>query len=194
MKESDTSVLYIKNMVCPRCIKVVSEELGKLGFAVAEVQLGKAEMNTLLSAEDRLSIQEALQRNGFDLLDHKKNRITEQIKRIILDGIRTNLFSEMNINLSQYISEQLHLEYSYLSNLFTSVEGKSIERFVILQKTERIKEWISYGELSIKEMADQLGYSSLQALSAQFKKETGMTPTEFKKTQEGRTRTSITDI
>lgn len=177
----NTTVLNIKNMVCPRCIKVVSEELTKLSFEVASIQLGQVVINKTISVNDIKNIKEALSLNGFELLDDKKSKTIEAIKIVIIDGIREGIFSEMNINISQYISNQLHMEYTQLSSLFSSVEGKSIERYVILQKTERIKELISYNELNIKEISILLGYSSLQALSSQFKKETGLSPTEFKK-------------
>ena len=176
-----STVLNIKNMVCPRCIKVVSEELTKLSFEVASIQLGQVVINKTISVNDIKNIKEALSLNGFELLDDKKSKTIEAIKIVIIDGIREGIFSEMNINISQYISNQLHMEYTQLSSLFSSVEGKSIERYVILQKTERIKELISYNELNIKEISILLGYSSLQALSSQFKKETGLSPTEFKK-------------
>jgi AraC-like DNA-binding protein len=100
----------------------------------------------------------------------------------------------MGMNLSEYLSETFHMEYTHLSALFSSTEGKSIERFVILQKVERIKELITYDELSVKQIADQLGYSSLQALSGQFKKETGITPSEFKKMASGVGRKPISEV
>ena len=177
----NTTVLNIKNMVCPRCIKVISDELTKLGFEICSIQLGKVELNKITTVNEIKNIQEMLSLNGFELLDDKKSKTIEAIKIVIIDGIREGIFSEMNINISQYISNQLHIEYTQLSSLFSSVEGKSIERYVILQKTERIKELISYNELNIKEISILLGYSSLQALSSQFKKETGLSPTEFKK-------------
>lgn len=186
-------ILHIKNMVCPRCIKVVSEELNALGHEFKAIQLGKVELDSSLSPEQLEEIRTVLEKNGFELLDDKKSKVIEAVKILIIEGIRDGKFSEMNINLSQYLSENVQMEYSHLSNLFSSVEGKSIERFVILQKIERIKELITYDELSIKQIADTLGYSSLQALSNQFKKETGMTPTEFKKLS-GEGRNFISDI
>ncbi|MDB5258543.1 MAG: transcriptional regulator, AraC family [Chitinophagaceae bacterium] len=181
-------------MVCPRCIKVVSDELHTLGFDINRIELGKVELKTVPTNSDLLKIKTSLEKNGFELLDDKKSRVIEKVKILIIESIRDGKFSEMNINLSQYLSDQVQMEYTHLSTLFSSVEGKSIERFVILQKVERIKELITYGELSIKEIAHYLGYSSLQALSGQFKKETGLTPTAFKAMSEGSDRKSISDV
>ena len=191
---STNSTLHIKNMVCPRCIKVVADELQQLGLGIKTIELGKVELNTTVTPLELQEIKIVLEENGFELLDGKKSRTIEKIKIIIIEGIRNGKFSAMSIKLSEYISEMIHMEYTHLSTLFSSVEGKSIERFVILQKVERIKELITYDELSIKQIADHLGYSSLQALSNQFKKETGMTPTEFKKITSGSGRKSISEV
>ena len=188
------SILYIKNMVCPRCIKVVSDELQTLGLEVKNIELGKVELRKSISPEVLQQVKSVMEKNGFELLDDKKSRVIERIKVLLIEGIRDGKFSQMDINLSEYISESVHMEYTHLSTLFSSVEGKSIERFLILQKIERIKELITYDELSVKQIADQLGYSSLQALSNQFKKETGLTPTEFKKIARGSRRKPISDI
>lgn len=187
-------MIHIKNMVCPRCIKVVYDEFQTLGLEIKHIELGKVELKKAISSESINIIKGILKKNGFELLDDKKTKIIEQIKILIIEGIHDGKFSQMNINISEYISESVHMEYTHLSTLFSSVEGKSIERFLILQKTERIKELITYDELSIKQIADQLGYSSLQALSNQFKKETGITPTEFKKIRGRNIRKSINDL
>lgn len=189
-----TTVLHIKNMVCPRCIKVVSEELNSLGFEIQTIQLGRVEIKASPSGDELNDIKTVLEKNGFELLDDKKSRIVEKIKVLIIEGIRNGKFTDMHINLSKYISDQVQMEYTHLSTLFSSTEGKSIERFAILQKTERIKELITYDELSIKEIAHSLGYSSIQALSSQFKKETGMTPTDFKKLSTNTDRKPISEV
>ncbi len=176
----NTTELYIKNMVCPRCIKVVKDELTILGAEPSEVELGKATLKKPADENLLNKIQQALENNGFELLDDRKSKLIERIKIIIIDLIREGKIAEMNVNFSDHLSEQLHMDYGYLSTLFSSVEGKTIERFVIGQKIEKVKELVSYNELSVKQIADFLGYSSLQALSSQFKKETGMTPTDFK--------------
>jgi len=176
----NASELYIKNMVCPRCIKVVRDELANLGIETEEVQLGKAVLKQPADEHKLSLIQQALENNGFELLDDRRSKLIERIKILIIDLIRNGEIAEMHVNVSHYLSEQLHMDYGYLSTLFSSVEGKTIERFVIGQKIEKVKELISYDEMSIKQIADFLGYSSLQALSSQFKKETGMTPSDFK--------------
>ncbi|MFN8415418.1 MAG: AraC family transcriptional regulator [Cytophagaceae bacterium] len=188
------TTLYIKNMVCPRCIKVVQEELEKLNYPISKIQLGTVDINQAITDTELLTIRNVLSQNGFELLDDKKLKTIERIKILIIEGIRSGLFFEMNKNISQYLSEELNMEYTHLSSLFSSVEGKTIERFVILHKIERIKELIIYNELSIKEIADSLGYSSLQALSNQFKKETGITPSEFKKVSTFNNRKSIDEV
>ncbi len=188
------NILYIKNMVCPRCIKVVSDELQQLGLGIKDIQLGKVELINTLTTDDLQNVKIVLEKNGFELLDDKKFRVIEKIKILILESIRDSKFYAMNINLSEYISSKVNMEYTHLSSLFSSVEGKSIERFAILQKIEYIKELMTYDELSVKQIAEQLDYSSIQALSNQFKKETGITPTEFKKLALGTGRKPINEI
>lgn len=181
-------------MVCPRCIKVVSDELQQLGLGIKDIQLGKVELINTLTTDDLQNVKIVLEKNGFELLDDKKFRVIEKIKILILESIRDSKFYAMNINLSEYISSKVNMEYTHLSSLFSSVEGKSIERFAILQKIEYIKELMTYDELSVKQIAEQLDYSSIQALSNQFKKETGITPTEFKKLALGTGRKPINEI
>lgn len=192
--EVANNTLQIKNMVCPRCIKVVSDELQQLGLGVKDIQLGKVELQTSVTELELQQIKTALEENGFELLGDKKSRNIEKIKILIIEGIRNGKFSAMPIKLSEYISDVIHMEYTHLSTLFSSVEGKSIERFVILQKVERIKELITYDELSVKQIADQLGYSSIQALSGQFKKETGITTSEFRKLASDVGRKPISEV
>ena len=181
MSKINYNILYIKNMVCPRCIRVIKEELEQSNFVIKEIILGKVEFLTSINQNDYNLIKSILEESGFQILDDKKTQLIEQVKIIILEGIRKGRFAQIKINISQYISDQVHVEYTNLSSIFSSLEGKSIERFLIQQKIEYVKELISYGELSIKQIADKLAYSSLQALSAQFKKETGLTPSDFKK-------------
>lgn len=181
-------------MVCSRCIKVVSEELKILGLDMQHIQLGKVKLATQPSKEELNNIRSVLNKNGFELLDDKKSMTVESIKVLIIEGIRNNNISDLNINISQYISNQIQMEYSYLSHLFSSVEGKTIERFVILQKIERVKELLLDDELSIKQISAKVGYSSLQALSNQFKKETGLNPRDFKRNANDIVRKSLNDI
>ncbi|MGE5848069.1 MAG: AraC family transcriptional regulator [Ignavibacteria bacterium] len=174
--------LYIKNMVCPRCIKVVKEELEKLNLNVKHVQLGEAFIETRDSEIDISKIKEVLENNGFELLDDKQAKIIENIKLRIIELIHQNSNDKfLNVNFSAYLSEKLNMSYQHLSSLFSSKEGITIEKYFINQKIEKVKELLVYDELTLSEISYKLGYSSVQHLSNQFKKVTGFTPSEFKK-------------
>lgn len=172
--------LFIKNMVCNRCIMVVKNELEKLGYHVNTMELGEAGIAEEVDAEGKNRIDTALQKYGFSLIDDKKSRIIERIKNLIVDLVHDKN-SELRVNLSDYLSNELNLDYPYISNLFSQVEGTTIEKYYIAQKIERVKEWLVYDELSLSEIAFRLHYSSVAHLSSQFKKVTGLTPAYFKK-------------
>lgn len=180
----DNKTLYIKNMVCDRCIKVVKEELMKLDHVVTTIKLGEVILSKEPDTMQLIEIKKTLKANGFEFLDDKKSKIIEKIKNLIIELIYYKEQTSPHINYSEYLSNKIGLDYSYISSLFSSVENKTIEKYIISQKIERVKELILYGELSVKEIADKLNYSSLQALSSQFKKETGLTPTEFRNIKE----------
>ena len=167
--------LAIKNMVCARCVRVVKEELEKLGLTVNEVQLGEA---TVTGNADQEEIKNALAAAGFELLEDKKARLIEQVKNYIIQLVQDP--ESRTANYSDLISEHIHKDYHYLSQLFSATENVTIEKYIILQKIERVKEWLVYDELSLSEMAYKLGYSSVAHLSSQFKQVTGFTPTTFK--------------
>lgn len=171
--------IYIKNMVCNRCRMVVRNELEQRGLEPLTVELGEAELKNELSDAGKKELGEALHQLGFELIDDKKSRLIERIKTIIIELVHQKN-SEMNTNLSELLAEQLHHDYHYLSNLFSEVEGTTIEKFFIAQKIERVKELLVYDELSLSEIAYQLNYSSVAYLSSQFKKVTGLTPSYFK--------------
>lgn len=171
--------LYIKNMVCNRCIMVVKAELEKFGLHLTNIELGQVEITEELNNKNKKELNEVLLTYGFVLMDDKKSRVIEQIKNIIIEQVRYSK-EPLKINLSNFISDNLHLNYHYLSNLFTKVEGTTIEHYYLAQKTERIKELLVYDELSLGEIALQLNYSSVSHLSKQFKKFTGLTPSHFK--------------
>ena len=175
-----TQELHIKNMVCNRCIKVVRDELEKLGCAVHSVELGKAVVSY---PEDQSldPIKMVLEQNGFELIEDKKAQLVDTIKTTIIELIYQDKLEEMNINFSDYLSEKLGKDYHYLTSLFSSVTSITIEKFFILQKVERAKEWLFYNDFTLSEMAFKLGYSSVAHLSNQFKQVTGLTPTHFKK-------------
>lgn len=172
--------IYIKNMVCSRCIKVVSEEIKNLGFEIKSIVLGHVELTTNINEEELNSIKSVLEKNSFELLSSRSSRIISLIKIEIIRVIHHNEEFPSNIKFSDYLSNKIGKDYSYLSNLFSNTEGITIEKYMILQKTERVKELLLYDELSLNEIAYQLGYSSVQYLSLQFKSTTGLTPTSFK--------------
>src|SRR5690606_5755895 len=175
--------IFIKNMVCNRCIMVVENELDKLNLDVNSVSLGKVDLNRPLTQEDKVKLKEVLLPLGFEVIDDKRSRIIESIKNIIIDVVH-HQNAEVKINLSELLSSKLHLDYGYLSTLFSEVEGTTIEKYVIAQKIERVKELLVYDELSLSEIAFQLNYSSVAYLSNQFKKVTGLTPSHFKQIKE----------
>ena len=174
------NTLYIKNMVCPRCIDTVKDILDELEIKTSSIELGEVNTSTQITSDQKTQLEELLAARGFELLQDQKSKLIGQIKSIIVDRIHHDK-QGLNVNFSTLISEKLNQEYSSLSRLFSSVEGTTIERFILKQKIERVKELIFYNELTFSEIAHQMDYSSVAHLSAQFKKETGMTPSQFKK-------------
>ena len=171
--------LHIKNMVCQRCIMTVESDLKDLGISYADIELGLVTLVGPLTADQKRAFSEQLDAQGFELLEEGNSSLIDKVKTVIIEMIHHR--QELpRINYSEYISEQVHKDYSYLSKLFSSVEGITIEKFIIKQKIEKVKELLSYGEKAFKEIALDLDYSSVQHLSNQFKKETGMTPSQFK--------------
>ncbi|MDZ4059038.1 MAG: helix-turn-helix domain-containing protein [Bacteroidales bacterium] len=172
--------LYIKNMVCIRCKIVVKNELEKLGIGYILIELGQVEIESQLSPEQRLQLDEALRKSGLELMDDKKSVLIEKIKCIIIETVH---YSEVKLktNLSDYISDKLGYDYTYLANLFSEVTGITIEKFYLNHKIEKVKELLVYNELNLTEIAFDLGYSSLAHLSNQFKKFTGLSPSHFKR-------------
>ena len=171
--------LFIKNMVCNRCIKVVSDELTKLGYTVEEIELGRVEIKENPTDEELNKIIEILESNGFALIEDSKKKITEKIKNIIIAKVH-HQEGESDIPFSKIIENEIGKDYSSLSKIFSSIEQITIEHFIILQKIEKVKEYLRYGEMTLSEIAYNLGYKSVNHLSSQFKKHTGMTATEFK--------------
>ena len=179
--------LYIKNMVCNRCIMVVKNELEKLGIKPCAISLGEVQLDEAINETEIKTISLVLEKFGFALLDDKKSRIIERIKNIIVE--LTHYQDEQpKTNLSDILSNDLKHDYNYLSNLFSKIEGITIEKYYIAQKIERIKELLVDDELSLSEIAFKLNYSSVAYLSNQFKKVTGMTPSYFKNIQSGKRR------
>lgn len=177
--------LYVKNMVCNRCIMVVKNEFEKLGYTPMNVQLGEVEIKEDLPFGEVGIINRHLKEFGFELIDNSKSRTIEKIKNIIIDLIH-HQDGTIKVNYSDYIESKLGKDYGYLSNLFSEIEGTTIEKYIIHQKIERVKELLVYDELSLNEIADQLGYSSVAYLSNQFKKVTGLTPGHFRQVKENK--------
>jgi AraC family transcriptional regulator len=176
-----TKTLYIKNMVCPRCIKVVKEELNKLGLNVISVELGEATVEANNYPISTNEIKKILENNGFELLDDKQGKLVEKIKTLIIDKIQNSKPGDFEkFNFSKYLSDNLNVTYHYLSHLFSSLEDSTIEKYIIHQKIEKVKELLVYNELTLSEISYNLGYSSVQHLSNQFKQVTGFTPSYYK--------------
>lgn len=176
--------LYIKNMVCSRCVMVVQSELVKLGLEPTDVQMGVVRLkDDFIEDVKRDELDRKLKEFGFELLDNSKTRVIDQIKNLIIDKVHRSESLEEKVNWSKLISDKLFHEYNYLSSLFSSVEGVTIEQYIIRQKIERVKELLFYDELNLSQISNKLGYSSIAHLSAQFKKITGQTPSQFKKTR-----------
>jgi AraC family transcriptional regulator len=174
-----TMTLYVKNMVCDRCIRVVAQELENIGLDVRNVTLGEVTLTGNSSDIPIDQISRTLEENGFELIEDRKARTIEQLKLAIIRLIREP--GDRKLKYSAYLSKELGLEYHYLSTLFSSVENVTIEQFIIRQRVERAKELLKYGEMTLSEIAYELGYSSVQHLSSQFKRITGLTPTQFKR-------------
>ena len=172
-------ILYIKNMVCIRCKMVVKDELTKLGIRFTSVELGEVELMENISAEQHTQIKSALLKSGLELMDNKKSILIQKIKNVIIELVH---YSEepLTVNFSEYLSQKLIYDYTYLANLFSEVQGTTIEKFLISHKIERVKELLVYNELNLTEIAYRMHYSSVAHLSAQFKKVTGLTPSHFK--------------
>ena len=187
-----SEIIHIKNMVCPRCISAVSNILQELTIPYSTIKLGEVELTTTLSKETKNIFSRALQDSGFSLINNRKSQLIEQMKTLVVDKIYHST-DELNIKWADYLSEKLHLDYKYLSSLFSSVESITFEQYIINQKIERIKELIVYDELTLSEIAHTLNYSSVAYLSNQFKKVTGMTPTQFKKSVD-KNRKSLDEI
>lgn len=171
--------IYIKNMVCNRCKMVVKSELEELGLFPLEVELGEVTLKNDLTEEEKKRVNDRFLELGFELIDDKKSRLIERVKNLVVELVHHS-GENLNINVSEYLVQHIAMEYNYLSNLFSEVEGTTIEKFYIAQRIERVKELLVYDELSLSQIADQMGYSSVAYLSTQFKKVVGLTPSYFK--------------
>lgn len=166
-------------MVCDRCIKAVNEELSKLGYTVIEIELGRVELKENPDSNELAKISNVLLDNGFELIEDSKKKLVEKIKNIVITKIHHSE-SEEDLKFSKLLEEETGKDYSSLSKIFSSIEQTTIEHFIIMQKIEKVKEYLRYGEMTLSEIAYSLGYKSVNHLSNQFKKYTGLTATEFK--------------
>ena len=181
-------------MVCDRCIMAVDSVLRNASIDFKSIKLGEVTLNQpSISQNDLESLSQELEHLGFELIDDRKSRIIETIKTKIIELVHY-IDGQSPQKLSVVLSEALHYDYNYLSNLFSSIEGVTIEHYYIQQRVEKVKELLVYDELTLSEIAFKLGYSSVAYLSSQFKKTTGLTPSAFKKLRENRERKSLDNL
>ncbi len=179
-------------MVCSRCKMVVKAELEKLRLQSLTVELGEVELKSDTTKETLHQLDTALQNLGFEIIDDRKSRIIEKIKNTIVEIIHHS-DENIGVNLSEYLTKKVNYDYGYLSNLFSEVEGTTIEKYLIAQKMEKVKELLKYDELTLSQIADRLGYSSIAYLSNQFKKQTGLSPSFYKSLKQN-SRRNIEDL
>ncbi|PWH85055.1 helix-turn-helix domain-containing protein [Brumimicrobium oceani] len=172
-------ILHIKNMVCPRCITAVENVLQEMKISFEKIELGQVEINQELNDSLRENLSKKLNSLGFELLSSGKSQLISEIKTAIIQQIHHSK-EPLTVNFSNFLSEKLNYDYTYLSRLFSGVEGITINRFIVIQKIEKVKELLFYDEMTSAEIAHQLNYNSVAYLSGIFKKETGMTLTQFK--------------
>lgn len=178
--------LYIKYMVSLRCKLLVKQELEKMGLHHTILELGMVETLEDLTPAQHDLLKKQLLQSGLELLDDKRTILIERIKNLIVEMIHHS--EELpKVNYSDYISEKLGYDYTYLSNIFSEVKGTTIQQFIILHKIERVKELLLYDELNLTQISYKLHYSSVAHLSNQFKKVTGLSPTFYKQLKEKRT-------
>ncbi len=178
-------IIYVKYMVCLRCKMIVEQELQKLGLHCVKVDLGTIEIRGNITDSQREQLRKNLKVFELELLDDKRNILIAKIKAVIIEMIH---YSDelLKVNYSDYISEKLGLDYTYLANTFSEVKGITIQQFIIINKIERVKELLLYDELNLTEISYRLHYSSVAHLSNQFKKITGLSPSYFKKMKKKR--------
>jgi AraC-like DNA-binding protein len=177
----NTTVLLVKNMVCQRCIMVVEAILQSEKIPFNKVVFGEILLKDIINEDQKSRLQTKLSAIGFELIDNHTSGLIEKIKQLVIKRARNEMDSTENrTKLSIYLSNEIHLEYTYLSSLFSAIEGRTIENYFIEQRIEKAKELLVYDQLSLSEIAFQLEYSSVAHLSTQFKKITGLTPTYFK--------------
>lgn len=186
--------IYIRNMVCQRCIMAVGQVLGELGIEAADISLGEVSLAGSLEADRLPALDERLRQLGFERIDDRKARVIEKVKSKVISIVHHSPAVDLKINWSSLLADEANMEYHYLSGLFSSVEGITLEQYIIRQKIEKVKELLFYDELSLSQIADRLGYSSVAHLSGQFKKITGATPTSYKQARLGSGRRPLDSV
>ncbi len=181
--EEKRNKLLIKNMVCQRCVLTVENIFNDLQIPFHNISLGEVDLEEKLGDNDLKKIDMELHKVGFELIERRVNKIIEDIKKTVMEYLNLGMENE-NLKLSSFIVKKIPYDYSYLSDLFSTIEGKTIEQFFILSRIEKVKELLVYDQLSLTEISYQTGFSSVHHLSAQFKKVTGLTPSHFKKIAE----------
>jgi AraC-like DNA-binding protein len=177
-----TQILLVKNMVCHRCVLAVEDILNKMEIPFQKVIFGEIHLTNELNETWKNNLSETLNKIGFELIDNHMSALIEKVKQYVIKKARFEVDrNEKKLNLSNYLSEKLNYEYTHLSSVFSSVEGRTIENFYIEQRIEKAKELLIYGAMTLSEIAFELDYSSTAHLSSQFKKVTGLTPSHFKK-------------
>ncbi|MCB0409329.1 MAG: helix-turn-helix transcriptional regulator [Flavobacteriales bacterium] len=188
-------ILYIKNMVCNRCVYVVQSLVDKMKLNTLSIQLGELKLKEEKLTQHQLQLlRKELEAHGFELLDTKSSQLIEKIKLSILQYVEECLEDIKRLNLSDYLEKELGFDYNYISNLFSLTAGTTIEHYFINLKIERVKELLLYDELTLNEIAFQMGYSSVAHLSKQFKKETGLTPGYFRKLKDSKKRFPLDEL
>jgi len=175
------TLLSVKNMVCNRCIRVVREDLEKLGFSIESLELGKLSLIGEISEKEYVLLGESLKSSGFELIEDRLHKLIESVKTLIIEHIHHKKQKPAQLNFSDYLAKETGVNYFELSRLFSSIETITIEKYIIRQKIERVKELLIYGEQQLGEIAFELGYSSVAHLSGQFKKVTGLSTSAFRK-------------
>ncbi len=174
-------------MVCARCKMVVHSELEKHGYHPLDVSLGEVDIQETLTPQQHTDLNNALSSYGFELIEDKKAKLIEKVKNAVINVVHYDSDKD-NMNISDYLGQKLQHDYSYLSKLFSEIEGTTIEQYLIAQRIERVKEWLLYDEMTLSEIANKMAYSDVAHLSRQFKKVTGITPSQFKQLKENKRR------
>lgn len=182
--------IFIKNMVCDRCVLVVRRVVNDLGLDAENINMGIIKLVKALTYEQTCELERKLSALGFELIKDKRSLLVEEIKIRIIEYVNQSMVHG-NIKLSQYLNERLRYEYNYLSSAFSMIENISIEQYIISHKVEKVKELMFVENLSLTEIAYELGYSSLAHLSAQFKKATGCSPSYYRKCNDINSRQAL---